>query len=109
MRITVKLMTIGFLVFASMAFGGTHDTPGIDQRQAIQEERIDRGVESGQLTGREAHRLDQRMDRVETIEEKAKADGTVTQQERKRLQKAINKNSKAIAKQKHDRQGKRHR
>ena len=35
-------------------------TPGIDKRQANQEARIQQGVQSGQLTQREAARLEDR-------------------------------------------------
>lgn len=79
-------------------------TPGIDKRQANQEARIQQGVQSGQLTQREATRLEKGQERVQKMEDKAKADGVVTKKERARIQHAQNVQSRHIAKQKHDRQ-----
>ena len=79
-------------------------TPGFDQRQANQEQRIQQGVQSGALTSQEAARLERGQDRLQRLEDKAKADGTVTKQERARLQHAENVESKRIYRQKHDRQ-----
>ena len=79
-------------------------TPGFDQRQANQEQRIQQGVQSSSLTSREAARLDRGQDRLQRIEDKAKSDGVVTKQERARMQHAENVESKRIYRQKHDRQ-----
>jgi hypothetical protein len=43
---------------------------------------------SGQLTPKEAARLERRQDRVQKLEDKAAADGTVTRKERRRLEQA---------------------
>ena len=80
------------------------NTPNIDQRQANQQQRIDQGVKSGQLTGKEAARLEKGQEHVQKVEDKAKADGVVTKKERARIQHAENVQSRHIAKQKHDRQ-----
>jgi hypothetical protein len=79
-------------------------TPGIDQRQANQEKRVDQGVASGALTPREAKRMENQQAAVDRAEDKAKADGVVTAQERKRLHKAQNHTSRHIHRQKHDAQ-----
>ncbi|MBX3603781.1 MAG: hypothetical protein KF788_00840 [Piscinibacter sp.] len=79
-------------------------TPGIDQRQANQEKRIDKGIASGALTKRETHRLERQQTAINRAEDKAKADGTVTRAERKRLHKMQNHASKSIHHQKHDAQ-----
>jgi len=80
------------------------NTPNIDQRQANQQQRIDQGVKSGQLTGKEAARLEKGQEHVQKLEDKAKADGKVTKKERARIQHAENVQSRHIARQKHDRQ-----
>ena len=80
------------------------NTPNIDQRQANQQQRIDQGVKSGQLTGKEAARLEKGQEHVQKVEDKAKADGVVTKKERARIQQAENVQSRHIARQKHDRQ-----
>lgn len=79
-------------------------TPRIDQRQINQQQRIDQGVQSGSLTTREANHLEKAQERIQGMEDKAKADGSVTAQERKRLQQAENVQSRHIYDQKHDRQ-----
>lgn len=79
-------------------------TPGVDQRQANQQQRIDQGVKSGQLTGTEAARLEKGQAQVERKEARAKADGKVTPKERQRLKKAQDQQSRKIKREKHDRQ-----
>jgi opacity protein-like surface antigen len=83
------------------------ETPVLDKREANQEKRIEQGKASGELTNREAARLEHAEDRLATNEAKAKADGTVTAKERARLRTEARNNSKRIAKQKHDAQTKR--
>ena len=80
------------------------NTPVIDQRQVNQEARIQQGVASGELTPREARRLEAGQQRVENMEARAKADGVVTAGERARIHQAQDVQSRRIAKQKHDRQ-----
>jgi len=80
------------------------NTPRIDKRQANQEQRIDSGLSSGQLTKRETRRLEKEQALVNKAEDKAKADGSVTVQERKRLTKMQNHASRDIYRQKHDKQ-----
>jgi len=79
-------------------------TPGIDKRQEIQQKRIDQGVQSGELNKRETARLERHQAGIEKIENKAKADGTVTKNERAKIHHAQNHESQRIHRQKHDRQ-----
>lgn len=79
-------------------------TPKIDQRQANQEKRIDQGIASGALTPKEAARLDQRETKIEADKLSAKADGKVTRAERRKLMREENRASRAIKRQKHNRQ-----
>lgn len=95
------------LLTAGTALAQT-ETPVIDQRQANQEQRIDQGIGSGQLTAREANRLNKQQQQINRMEDKAKSDGVVTGKERARLGRAQDRVSRNIAREKHDRQGKRH-
>ncbi len=79
-------------------------TPRVDQRQANQEARIDQGVQTGKLNARETARLEKGQAHVQKLEDQAKADGTVTKKEKARLHHAQEKQSRHIAKQKHDKQ-----
>ena len=85
------------------------ETPVIDQRQANQEQRIDQGVASGQLNEREANRLNKQQEHVNKMEDRAKSDGVMTKKERARIGAAQDRASRHIVREKHDRQGKRHR
>jgi uncharacterized membrane protein YebE (DUF533 family) len=91
------------LGFAASASAQTA-TPNIDKRQANQEKRIEQGVKSGELTPKEASRLENREAKLQADKEKAKADGVVTKKERAKLQHEANRDSKAIYRQKHDAQ-----
>jgi hypothetical protein len=79
-------------------------TPRVDTRQANQDARIDQGVASGALTAPETRRLEQGQVRFARIEDRAKADGVVTRQERVRLHPAQDVEGRRIFGQKHDRQ-----
>ncbi len=79
-------------------------TPRIDQRQANQQGRISQGVQSGELTPREAARLERGQAHVQRVEDKAKADGVVTNKERARIHHAQDVQSRKIYREKHDRQ-----
>ena len=99
---------IASLLFASMAYAQA-DTPLVDRRHANQEQRIDRGLATGQLTDREANRLTNQQEHINRMEDKAKSDGLVTKKERAKLHAAQDRASRHIARERHDRQGARRR
>lgn len=108
MKLTVKhtaslIVTTLTLSFALPVLAQTN-TPNMDHRQQNQQQRIDQGIQSGTLTNREANHLENSQERIQGMEDKAKSDGNVTSQERKRLQQAENVQSRRIYRQKHDRQ-----
>jgi len=102
MKVTTAIAAVIAAAFALPALA--QSTPNIDQRQAVQQQRIEQGVASGELTQKEAAKLEQGQVKVERMEEKAKSDGTVTAQERARLHHAQDKQSRRIRHEKHDRQ-----
>ncbi|HET7199183.1 MAG TPA: hypothetical protein VFI80_00010 [Burkholderiales bacterium] len=77
------------------------------QRNINQEQRIEQGVKSGQLTNREAGRLERGQARVDRAEARAGANGRVGAGEQQRIQKDENRQSKRIYRQKHDAQTRR--
>jgi hypothetical protein len=91
-------------LFSIGSFAQAASTPRVDARQVKQEKRIDQGVSSGQLSSKEAARLEKEQGHVAKVEEKAKADGTVTAAERQHLHRAQNRTSADIHHQKHDAQ-----
>lgn len=96
------------LLMAGMAYAEA-ETPRIDQRQTNQEQRIDQGIVSGQLNEKEAARMNKQQDHIDNMESKAKADGTVTKNERAKIRHAQDRASHHIVREKHDAQGNRHR
>ena len=104
----MKTLSLAALLAAATvalpAAAQTQSTPRIDQRQANQEHRIEKGEQSGALTPKEAARLEKGQAHVQKMENKATADGKVTPKERARIQKAQNQQSRRIYREKHDKQ-----
>lgn len=82
--IPYAVLTAGGLLAAS---GGANAQSmyDINQRQDVQQDRIDRGVRDGQITRSEASRLEQGERNIDRAQRRAEADGHVTQQERARI------------------------
>jgi Skp family chaperone for outer membrane proteins len=99
--IAVLALSVGGMAMAQTAAPAT---PKLDKREANQQARIDQGVASGQLNAKETNRLDKREAKLNADEAAAKADGKVTRAERRKLEREANRDSKAIHKQKHDKQ-----
>ena len=101
----MKLAIVAAAVAAiALPVAAQTSTPRVDQRQANQEARIQQGVQSGQLTAKEAAKLEKGQAKVQAAEDKAKADGVVTPKERAKLAKKQNKQSRKIYREKHDKQ-----
>ncbi len=78
--------------------------PGVNARQENQQDRIAQGVKSGQLTPHEAQVLQNKEQRLSRMEQRLKADGTLSPEDRARMQSRLNALSADIARQKHDAQ-----
>ena len=74
------------------------------QRNVNQESRIAQGVRSGELTNREAGKLERGQARVDRQEARAGADGKITASEQRHIQSAENRQSTRIRREKHDAQ-----
>ncbi|MEK6410763.1 MAG: hypothetical protein AABN34_27885 [Acidobacteriota bacterium] len=77
---------------------------GINKREYREQQRINQGIRSGELTRREAARLEAGLARIRIHERFARADGNVTPRERARLERELSRESRAIYRQKHDAQ-----
>jgi hypothetical protein len=78
--------------------------PGYTQRDVNQEQRIEQGLKSGELTTRAAAGLQREHGRIDQMESRALRDGNVSAAERARINAAQDKASRDIARQKHDAQ-----
>ena len=76
----------------------------IDQRQDYQQNRIEQGIRSGQITQSEAWRLEQGERAIDRAQARARADGVVTQQERNRIDQMTDRQGRQIYRQSHDSQ-----
>ncbi|WP_374675199.1 hypothetical protein [Ideonella sp.] len=77
-------------------------TPLIDSREQRQQDRIRAGRESGDLTRKEGRRLRAEQKGIDHMQNRAEADGTVTDRERKRIRHAQRHAAKDIHRQKND-------
>jgi uncharacterized membrane protein YebE (DUF533 family) len=103
------MLTVSAVVFMTGVAFAEAEAPMFDQRQANQEQRIDQGIAREQLNERESNRLNKQQQHVNTMEDRAKSDGVMTKKERARIAAAQDRAARHIAREKHDRQGKRRR
>lgn len=100
-QITLALFAATLLSGAAFA-----DTPAEkdQQRDVNQQQRIENGLQSGQLSTKEAGRLEREQQHVDRMEARDLKDGHMSAGEQLRLDKAQNAASADIYKQKHDAQ-----
>jgi hypothetical protein len=104
-KITLKTAAIALAIGAMATVAVAAER--VDHRQHKQDKRIDRGVSSGTLTEREAQRLRNQQNRIQTAEDRAEASGTgTTVREKARLENMQDRASHNIRRQKRDRQRK---
>jgi hypothetical protein len=102
-----KLITAffgGLLTVASSAQVAT-PPPGTEgARSQNQQQRIGQGIQSGQLTGREAGNLENREASIHNEKQNMRAadDGHLTRSDRRTLNRRQNRTSAAIARDKHN-------
>ena len=77
-------------------------TPGIDKRERRQQTRIHQGIKSGELTPAETRRLEAREGKIKADEMRAKSDGKVTPEERRKLNRELDRTNRAIYRKKHN-------
>ena len=103
MNRTVIAAVLGLVASTSVA--SAHDRYGgsnIDRRQDRQEDRVHRGVRSGEITRYEYRRLEREQAHIRHMERNAKADGYVSHYERDRIRAAQNSANRHIYNEAHD-------
>jgi hypothetical protein len=102
-KVWIKLSFLAVIISVALPLMGL--AQGINQRQDNQRARIRQGVRSGELTRREAGRLQARQARIRVNEAYARrSGGEFTARERARIQRQQDRSSRQIYRQKHDRQ-----
>jgi hypothetical protein len=76
----------------------------LDQREEVQQQRIQQGIQSGAITPQEARRLGMEQRHIQAAEERMRADGRLAPRERARLNQMLNKADRDISREKHDNQ-----
>jgi hypothetical protein len=99
------VFTVAFLLIASTGLIKAQTTPKVTARQTTQQARIADGVSDKELTRHETRRLEREQRKIQNDKKEAKADGTVSPEERKVLRKEQNRANRHIKRQKHDGQG----
>jgi hypothetical protein len=103
-------MKIVFSIFLAATFAIGASTVslahprGVNSREHREQQRINQGIRSGELTRREARRVEAGLARIRIDERFARMDGHLSPTERARLQRELNRESRSIYRQKHDAQ-----
>lgn len=100
------VMVIASGIAAAMLMGSTTvlARSGIDARQHRQQQRIEQGWRSGELTRPEARRLEGEQRMIRREERRYRADGVLTGAERRDLRRDLDRASAHIYREKHDAQ-----
>ncbi|MBS0320307.1 MAG: hypothetical protein JSR18_07195 [Proteobacteria bacterium] len=99
-----KTLAVALVATLAMAGAASAQTATDTQRNVDQQQRIENGLQSGQLNTHEAARLEQGEAKIDRMESHAAKDGNVSAAEAAKIQNAQNRESKAIYAQKHDAQ-----
>jgi peptidoglycan hydrolase CwlO-like protein len=75
---------------------------GIRSRIQASKQKIEQGIEQGTINRKEARRLNKELSKVLNKIERMKADGRITQGERDKIQRDLDKLDRDIFKEKHD-------
>ena len=93
------------LVVSVVAASAQSRGRGINAREHRQQQRIAQGVRSGELTSRETYRLERQEQRIDRQEDRFRESGDgLSPRERAKLEHELNRESRNIYHQKHDRQ-----
>jgi hypothetical protein len=96
------LLVVALVGLGLSAVAAQTATPRVMKRQFKQQERINQGVKSGELTPGETRRLEKQQMKIQHDKNVAKSDGVVTPQERTKLKREQNRASRNIYRKKHN-------
>lgn len=102
MKAIVALTSVSALFLAATSFAAGPRTDEVVQRDADQQQRIEQGLQSGQLSTREAGQLEHDEARIDRTEAHDLKDGSLSKAEQTHLNSMENKASSDIYADKHD-------
>jgi hypothetical protein len=97
-RIVVALALGGLFSIGAYAQTATSET----QRDVNQQERIEQGLQSGELSTKEAGQLERKEQQIDRTQAHAMKDGTLSPAEKARIQREQNQASREIYRDKHN-------
>jgi hypothetical protein len=100
MRIRLAAIAAGLAACTIAAAASAQNTADVVQRDVNQQKRIEQGLKSGQLTTKEAGKLEGEESHLDKMESNALKDGKMTDAEKQRIERAENKVSRDIARDK---------
>ncbi|NKI94470.1 hypothetical protein [Rhizobacter sp. SG703] len=98
----LNILITSMMLAASAGAFAQSTTAGSVQRDVNQQERIQQGLQSGQLSTKEAGKLEREESKVEHLQAQSLKDGKLSNDEKLRLNAAQNKVSSDIATAKHN-------
>src|SRR5262249_48319106 len=99
--IPYAVLTVGGLIAASGA-ANAQSMYDINRIQDAQQDRIERGVRSGQITRSEEYRLEQGERAIDRAQRRALADGHVSPQERAHIDRMVERENREIYRDSHN-------
>jgi hypothetical protein len=102
MKATKFIPLLLTVMLAGHAFA--QSTASETQRDVNQQQRIENGLKSGQLSTKEAAKLEKEQSKVDRVEANAMKDGKLSDAEKERIQRMQNKASRDIEADKHNAQ-----
>jgi hypothetical protein len=99
----ILVITLTGVLATLVAGAALAGTPRMERREARQHQRIAQGRMNGQLTRGEMARLRAGQRHIRRMEQRAKRDGIYSHRERMRIERAQDRQSRAIARFKHNR------
>ncbi len=103
MKLTTSIIAASIGALFSVA-ASAQSLESIEQRDLMQQQRIYQGLQSGQLTAREAARLESETNRIDRMQARSLQDGRLSESERDRITQAQNRVGREIYAESHDRQ-----
>ena len=97
MRIQRIAIAAGLAACTIAVTAGAQNAADVVQRDVNQQNRIEQGLKSGQLTTKEAGKLEREESHIDKMESNALKDGKMTDAEKQRIERAENKASRDIA------------
>src|SRR5512143_3370775 len=94
--------TLVLCTVAASAYAAGPRTDEVVDRDVNQQERIEQGLQSGQLSTREAGQLERQETRLDRTEARDLKDGKLSPQEQVRINRMQNRTSRSIARDKHN-------